>query len=88
MWMANEDKIEAAKTIDFADARDEGLSHLDEIISNYESQISLEREDFKNYLSQNISYSIDDSMRKGLELYYKLAEKHGLIEKNKPLQFL
>lgn len=88
MWMANKDKIEAAQTIDFADARDEGLNHLDEIISNYESQISLEREDFKNYLSQNISYSIDDSMQKGLELYYKLAEKHGLIEKNKPLQSL
>jgi chorismate dehydratase len=88
MWMANKDKIETAKTIDFADARDEGLNHLDEIISNYESQISLERDDFKNYLSQNISYSIDDSMRKGLELYYKLAEKHKLIEKNKPLQFL
>ena len=88
MWMANEDKIEAAKTIDFAAARDEGLNHLDEIVSNYESQIPLEREDFKNYLSQNISYSIDDSMRKGLELYYELAEKHGLIEKNKPLQFL
>lgn len=88
MWMANEDKIEAAKTIDFAAARDEGLNHLDEIISNYESQISLGREDFKNYLSENISYSIDDSMRKGLKLYYKLAEKHKLIEKNKPLQFL
>ena len=88
MWMANIDKIEAAKTIDFAEARDEGLSHLGEIISNYESQISLEREDFKKYLSENISYSISDSMQNGLELYYKLAEKHKLIEKNKPLQFL
>lgn len=88
MWMANQDKVEAARTIDFAAARDEGLNHLGEIISNYESQISLERNDFKKYLSENISYSISDSMRNGLELYYKLAEKHGLIEKNKPLQFL
>jgi len=88
MWMANKDKTEAAKTIDFAGARDESLNHLGEIISNYESQISLEREDFKKYLSENISYSISDSMQNGLELYYKLAEKHKLIEKNKPLQFL
>lgn len=88
MWMANQDKVEAARTIDFAAARDEGLHHLGEIISNYESQISLERDDFKKYLSENISYSISGSMQNGLELYYKLAEKHGLIEKNKPLQFL
>ncbi|MEO6589557.1 MAG: menaquinone biosynthesis protein [Pyrinomonadaceae bacterium] len=88
MWMANTDKAETAKTIDFAAARDESLSHLDEIISNYESQISLSREDFKKYLSENISYSVSDSMRKGLELYFKLAEKHGLIEENKSLQFL
>ena len=88
MWMANKDKKESAKTIDFAAARDEGLRHLDEIISSYESRISVEREDFKKYLSENISYEISDSMQKGLELYYKLAEKHSLIEKNKPLVFL
>ena len=88
MWMANSDKAETAKMIDFAAARDESLSHLDEIISNYESQISLSREDFKKYLSENISYSISGEMRKGLELYFKLADKHNLIEENKPLQFL
>jgi len=88
MWMANKDKKDSAKTINFAAARDEGLRHLDEIISSYESQISVEREDFRKYLSENISYTISDSMQKGLELYYKLAEKHGLIDKNKPLMFL
>ena len=88
MWMANKDKAGSAKTINFSTARDEGLSHIDEIISNYESQISLERDDFKKYLSENISYSISNSMQKGLELYYELAEKHGLIERNKPLRFL
>jgi chorismate dehydratase len=88
MWMANKDKAVAAKTIDFSAARDEGLHHLDEIISNYETEISLTHEDFKKYLAENISYSISDSMRNGLKLFFKLAEKHGLIEKNKPLQFL
>ncbi len=65
MWMANKDKADAAKTIDFSAARDEGLRHLDEIISNYETEISLTHEDFKKYLAENISYSISDSMRKG-----------------------
>ena len=88
MWMANEEKIERAKSIDFAAARDEGLAHLDEIISNYESEINLPREDFKKYLSENISYSIDDSMQKGLELYFKLAHRNDLCENNKQLHFI
>ena len=88
MWMAREEKKETAKNIDFAAARNEGLRHLGEIISNYENEISLTREDFKNYLSVNISYSIDENMRKGLELFYELADKHNLIEKRKDLIFI
>ncbi len=88
MWMANKDKAKPARTIDFAAARDEGLVHLDEIISNYESEITLPRADFKKYLAENISYTIDDSMEKGLALYYDLAHKHGLIEKRKDLDFI
>jgi len=88
MWMANQGKAETARKIDFASARDEGLAHLGEIIRNYETEITLPREDFKKYLSENISYSIDDSMQKGLELYFKLAHKNGLCENNAALRFL
>lgn len=88
MWMANAEKIENAKKIDFAKARDEGLQHLGEIISNYQSEISLSQQDFQQYLSQNISYSIDNSMQKGLELYFKLANKNGLIGSLKELKFV
>ncbi len=88
MWMANKDKAEIARKIDFAAARDEGLAHLEEIISNYAPEITLPRADFKKYLSENISYSIDDSMQKGLELYFKLAHKNGLCANNSPLRFL
>jgi predicted solute-binding protein len=88
MWMANAENAKVAKTIDFAAARDEGLNHLDEIVANYEAEISLAREEFKIYLSQNISYSIDANMQKGLELFFELARKHGLIKKSKSLTFL
>jgi chorismate dehydratase len=88
MWMTNAKNAEIAKTIDFAAARDEGLNHLDEIISNYEAEIPLDREDFKEYLSQNISYSISENMRKGLELFFALAFKHQLIENMKALEFV
>lgn len=87
MWMTNAEKIEVANAIDFAAARDEGLRHLDEIVANYRTEISLSYEDFKRYLSEDISYEIDESMRKGLELYFELASKHRLIENLKPLSF-
>ncbi|GIU80993.1 MAG: hypothetical protein D6687_04185 [Acidobacteria bacterium] len=83
MWMTKHKTCE----IDFAKARDEGLAHLDEIISNYIAEIPLSVEEFRKYLSENIAYSIDDSMQKGLQLYFELAKKHKLIEKNKPLEF-
>ncbi len=83
MWMTRNKTCE----IDFAKVRDEGLSQLDEIIANYENEISLTQADFKKYLTGNISYSIDDSMQKGLEFYFKLAHKNGLIADSKKLNF-
>lgn len=88
MWMANRENSDIAQKIDFASARDEGLAHLDEIISNYESEVKLSREDFKKYLSDNISYSIDENMRRGMELYFELAHKNKIIKKQKPLEFI
>ena len=87
MWMTNAKNAEIAKMIDFAAARDEGLNHLEEIVSNYEAEILVAREEFKVYLSQNISYSIDENMQQGLELFFQLAHKNGLIERCKPLAF-
>lgn len=83
MWMTRRDNI----AIDFAAARDEGVAHLDEIIANYQNDISLGREELKEYLSRNISYSIDDSMQRGMELFFELAEKNGFITENRPLVY-
>jgi len=84
MWMTRRDSV----TIDFAAARDEGLAHIDEIIANYETDIRLGPDEMRKYLSENISYSVDESMRLGMELYFDLAQKNGLLTENKPLVFL
>ena len=88
MWMANAENLAVARRIDFSRIRDEGLNHLDEIVANYESEISLPAGDFKKYLTENIAYAIDDSMRGGLSLFFELAHKHRLIERLKPLRFI
>ena len=84
MWMTRRESV----TIDFAAARDEGLEHLDEIIANYETDIRLGTDEMRKYLSQNISYSVDDSMRRGMELYFDLAAKNSLIAENRPPLFI
>ncbi len=83
MWMTRENIV----AIDFAAARDEGLAHADDIAANYAGQIGLTGEEMKAYLTENISYTPDESMLAGMKLYFSLAEKHGLIEANRPLKF-
>ncbi|MDI1243232.1 MAG: hypothetical protein PSX80_15060, partial [bacterium] len=84
MWMTRRDRVQ----IDFSAARDEGLSHLDEIAANYRSEIGLSKEALIEYLSQSISYTVDDKMAAGLDLYLDLAANNGLIEKRVPFDYL
>lgn len=84
MWMTRRDRI----AIDFAAARDEGLAHIDEIAANYTSEIGLSQDKMKTYLTENISYTVDGSMRRGMELYFDLAAKHGYIAQSIPVHFV
>jgi chorismate dehydratase len=83
MWVTTSQEA----PIDFADARDEGVAHVDEIIGNYSDQVDLTRDELKEYLTENINYSVNEKMRQGMELYFKLAERHKLITKVKELRF-
>ena len=84
MWMTRRKSID----IDLAAARDEGLRHLEEIAANYAPELRIDKNEMLRYLSDNISYSIDDSMGRGLELYLELAAKHKLISARRPLSFI
>ena len=80
MWMVRNEVAERAKQIDFATARDEGVRCVDEIVDFYQSRLPLQRERLKSYLTESISYVLDENMSAGLSLYFELARKHGLIE--------
>lgn len=84
MWMTRQARCD----IDFAAARDDGMNHIDEIAANYASEIGPGHEAMKYYLTENISFSIDESMQSGMELYFKLAAKHQLIDRVRPMRFL
>ncbi len=84
MWMTRRETV----PVDLAGARDEGLAHVDGIAANYASQTGLGLGEMRRYLTENISYTVDESMASGLALYFELAKKIGLIRRNEPLQFV
>lgn len=88
MWMAREGAAPEVARIDFAGARDEGLAKVDEIAEVYAAELGRPRADLVSYMRENICYEVDEEMRAGLELYFRLAHKHGLTPAHRPLKFL
>jgi len=86
LWMVGAASSAKAQRIDFAGARDEGLARVEEIVAFYEPLLNLSATELRSYLSENISFSISDEMRAGMDLYFQLAYKHGLITTLKPLK--
>src|ERR1051326_8382241 len=87
MWMIGAGAIEKARAVDFAGPRAEGVAHVEAIVESYQDKIPMPVSELRKYLTENIVFHVDDSMRRGLQLYYVLAFKHNLIEQMKPLRF-
>lgn len=83
MWMVGNER---AVNVDFAGARDEGLTRIEDIVNAYQEKIP--QMDLRKYLTDNIVYRIDESMKRGLELYFELAHRHRLIERVKALRYI
>ena len=87
MWMMRKDAVKKVRAVDFAAARDEGVANFGHIAAAYSKQIGLSEDEIKKYLTQNIVFSVDEEMQKGLTLYFELAHKHELIDQHKELVF-
>jgi chorismate dehydratase len=87
MWMARQQSAERIAPVDFPAARDEGLANLGHIAANAKN-IGLSEDEIRDYLTNNIVFSVDNEMQKGLSLYLGLAEKHKLIAQARPLEFI
>ncbi|MGH9901848.1 MAG: menaquinone biosynthetic enzyme MqnA/MqnD family protein [Pyrinomonadaceae bacterium] len=89
MWMTREGvPAERVRAVDFAGARDEGLGHVEEITAEYAADLGLPRAELLSYLLDNISLELDEDMRAGLDLYYRLAHKHGITRDARPLKMV
>jgi chorismate dehydratase len=88
MWMAHASAAARVGAVDFAGARDEGLRRVEEIAAEYEKTLGRPRAELVKYLRENICFTLDEEMRAGLELFFRLAHKHGITRELRPLRFL
>jgi chorismate dehydratase len=86
-WAVRKDSKNWPGAVDFAAAKREGLAHTKELAKMYSASLGLPEEELITYLTENISYDLDEESLKGLRLYYQLAEECGLIEQAKELVF-
>ena len=85
MWMYRNDVATRVTNIDFARARDEGVLAKPLIVEQYQKLLGLSRDSLQEYLDWNICFEVDAQLRRGLELYFQLAHKHGLLDQVRPL---
>ena len=88
IWMALESAVDRVREVDLCGARDEGLAHIDDIVAYYHSRLGLPAEELRSYLLENITFTLGEDMRQGLDLYYRLAHKHGYITSVRPLRMI
>ncbi len=86
LWMVQEKAKMRLREVDWAAARDEGLKHREEIADEYAKTLGLPRARLVSYLNRNVCYELDDNLTAGLNLFYRLAHKHGLAPTAQELQ--
>lgn len=91
-WADKPDNLtlqEAAQgKIDFNAAKIEGIAHAEQLAKIYGESLGLASSDLLAYLTENISYDLDEECLRGLRLYYELAYRCELIAEPRDLVFL
>jgi chorismate dehydratase len=88
VWAARRESITPEVAADFAASKAYGLAHLEEISEAAADDLGLPAEELLTYLRENIDYSLSGDNLAGLELYYCLAAKLGLIPKANAIEWV
>jgi chorismate dehydratase len=86
-WAIRSDSSAWPGGVDFGRAKAQGLAHIGELADAYAASLGLPREGLVSYLTENITYDLDEESLKGLSLYFQLAYECGLIPEVRPLVF-
>lgn len=73
---------------DFQLAKRQGIAAIPEIARRYSMDLALPEKDLLHYLRQSVNYDLDAENVAGLQRYFELAAKWGLIPQARELQFV
>jgi chorismate dehydratase len=79
VWAAQRDSVTPETVADFAASKAYGMANIPEIAADAAERGRWPINDTLMYLRDNIDFALDEENLAGLELYYCLAAKHGLI---------
>ncbi|HEY6307724.1 MAG TPA: menaquinone biosynthesis protein [Candidatus Angelobacter sp.] len=72
----------------FQQSRDNGLKHIQEIVSAWAPRLGLSEKLVSDYLAENVDYSLDQENLDGLRLFFRYAEECEVLPAAPELQFL
>lgn len=72
----------------FQQSRDHGLQHVAEIAQAWAPRLELTEPVIREYLTDNIDYSLDEENLKGLKLFYRYAAECNVLPPAPELQFV
>jgi len=89
VWACRRDVASAPGLAEtFLAAKEWGLQRFPEIAADYAKSLNLPVKFLEDYLKYNINFDLNPEHIEGLQEFYRLAEKHGLIPSLRPLEFI
>jgi chorismate dehydratase len=87
IWAARQEVVTPEIAADFAASKAYGMVNISTISAVAAGEQGLPAAEFVNYLRDNIDFTLDQENLAGLELYYCLAAKLGLIPQAKTIEW-
>ncbi len=79
MWVASDPTVSSELSGILQSCRDQGLQHLDDIISNEAAKYALSREDCRKYFAEQLYFYLGERELRGLELFREQAIELELL---------
>ncbi len=64
---------------DLLASRDAGLSHIDDLVAEWQPRTALPAHTIREYLSTNIHYVLDTDCVRAVDRFYRMAEQNGVL---------
>lgn len=88
LWVARSDAPLDELARLFADVRDDGLRHLDDIARAEAGSLGISVQRCRAYLRDHLRFRLGPKERQGLETFFQLAGRHGLAPRGVELAFV